>query len=121
MKTDVQRIAHYQDRMLSSLIDPVLAAVTADAVTNFSNYIVAFYPKQVQLREILAALPIPTTDYGAYEAYHGELYHVSTTTSGAGAVVMATILVTKYSAYLGVPAAATLKKIANDLYGIIVP
>jgi hypothetical protein len=41
--------------------------------------------------------------------------------SGAAAVTYATILVTKYTAWLGPGAAVTLKAIASGIYGIIVP
>lgn len=107
--------------MLSSLIDPVLSAVNQLAADNFTAYVLAFYPNQLTLRGILAALAIPTTDYGAYEAFHGEVYHVSKVASGTGAITMCTILVAKYQVFLGPGAASTLKKICNDIYGIIVP
>jgi hypothetical protein len=43
MKTDAQRIAHYNARMLSSLVDPTLSAVNTMAVENFSAYATDFY------------------------------------------------------------------------------
>lgn len=119
MKSDAQRIAHYNARMLSSLIDPTLSAMQTAAVANYSAYATDFYPYQQDLRAILNTLSIPTTTFFLYEAYNNELYHVSKVASGAPAVVMGTALVAKYTTMGG--AAATLKSIAVTLYNIIVP
>ena len=54
MKTCQQRIAKYTARMVSSLIDPVLAQVNTKAATNFSTYVMDFYPNQLALRTLLA-------------------------------------------------------------------
>lgn len=121
MKTDAQRIARYNSRMQSSLIDPTLSQINTLAKTNFAAYENDFYPRQLQLRVLLDGYGIPTTDYAAYEAYHGELYHLNKVAAGSSAITMATILVTKYEAWLGVPAAVNLKEIASTIYGIIVP
>lgn len=119
MRTDAQRIAAYNARMLSTLVDPALAAVNTMAVANFGAYATDFYAKQGVLRGILNGLGIPTAQYFAYEAFNGELYHVSKVATGASAVATATALVTKYTAMFLV--AANLKKIANDVYTIVVP
>jgi hypothetical protein len=119
MKTDAQRIAAYNARMLSTLVDPTLSAVNTMAVANFGAYATDFYPKQQQLRGILDAAGIATSQYFGYEAFNGEIYHVSKVSSGASAVVMATALVAKYVSMFLV--AATLKKICLDLYTITVP
>jgi hypothetical protein len=119
MKTTAQRIAHYNDRMLSSLLDPTLSAIQAMAVANFAAYANDFVPKQQQLRAILDDAGISTTKYALYEAFHGEIYHISKVASGDSAVVMASAMVVKYTTFGGV--AATLKKIAFDIYTITVP
>lgn len=123
MKTLQQRIAHYDARMQSSLIDPVLTARNAAAVANFTTYAVDFYPKQQALRAILVATATPTSDYAAYEAFHGKLYHLSKTTSGLGLVTVATVLIAywKAPARLGAGAEATLKLIAGTIYAIVIP
>ena len=119
MKTDAQRIANYNARMLSTLIDPTLAAVNNMAVANFGAYASDFYAKQGVLRGLLNGFGIPTAQYFAYEAFNGELYHLSKVATGASAVTTATALVAKYtSMFLN---AANLKKIANDVYSIVVP
>jgi hypothetical protein len=105
--------------MLSSLIDPTLSAVNTMAVANFAAYATDFYPKQVQLRTILDGLGVVAIRYAMYEAYHGELYHLSKVASGSSAVAQATVLVTKYTT-LGADV-PTLKQIALDIYAITVP
>jgi len=119
MKTDAQRIAAYNARMLSTLVDPTLSAVNTMAVENFGAYATDFYPKQQQLRAILDATGISTPAYFAYEAFHGEMYHLSKVASGTSAVVMASALVAKYVSMFLV--AATLKEIALTIYSITVP
>jgi hypothetical protein len=119
MKTDAQRIANYNLRMLSTLIDPTLAAVTTMAVANFGAYASDFYAKQGVLRGILNGFGIATSLYFQYEAFSAEIYHLSKVATGASAVTTATALVTKYTA-LFLPA-ANLKKICNDVYSIVVP
>ena len=123
MRTAEQRIAKYNARMVSSLIDPARAATTAAAQTNYAGYATEFVPKQQQLRQILDALGVDTAQYVFYEAYNGELYHVWKTSSGASAVIAATAIEGRWAhaARLGAGAAATLKAIANDIYNIIIP
>jgi hypothetical protein len=120
MKTDAQRIAAYNARMLSTLVDPTLSAVNTMAVANFSAYATDWYPKQQVLRGILDAAGIATPQYFAYEAFAGEVYHVSKVAGhGTSAVLMATALIAKYVAMFLV--AATLKKICLDCFTITVP
>ena len=119
MRTDTQRIAAYNARMLSSLIDPTLSAVQTMAVQNFAAYATDFYPKQQQLRAILDSSGIATTKYFLYEAFNGEMYHLSKVSSGTSAVAMASAFVVKYTTFGGV--ANTLKSIALTLYSIVVP
>jgi hypothetical protein len=120
MKSAQQRIAAYAARMVSSIIDPVLAVVKDKAQANFTTYVLDFYPNQLALRTLLADAGIPTVEYGAYEAYHGELYHLSKVTSGAGLVTAAQGLIDKWSdsAHLGAGAAVLLASIAADVYHI---
>jgi hypothetical protein len=121
MKTDAQRIAHYEARMMSTQIDPVLAAVNAKACQNFATYEIDFYPNQVALRNLLSAAGILPVKYGAYEAYHGELYHMSKVCQGDALVAAATILIDKWkdTAHLGAGAGVLLAQIATDIYHIV--
>lgn len=119
MKTDAQRIAAYNARMLSSLVDPTLSAVATMATANYAAYSTDFYALQAQLRALLDGYGISTSMYFGYEAFNGEMYHLSKTASGASAVLVATALVAKYVSYF--LDAAHLKDIAFTLYGIVVP
>lgn len=119
MKTDAQRIAHYNARMLSSLIDPTLSAMQTAAVGNFAAYTTDFYPKQQQLRTLLDGWGISTPVYFHYEAFNNEMYHISKVASGPSAVLMATALVAKYVSMFLV--AANLKEICLTVYSITVP
>lgn len=119
MKTDAQRIAAYNARMLSSLVDPTLSAIQTMAVANFGAYATDFYPKQQQLRVLLDGWGISTPAYFAYEAFNGEMYHLSKVASGDSAVLMATALVAKYVSMFLV--AVNLKEICLTIYTITVP
>jgi len=122
MRTAQQRIAKYNARMLSSLIDPTLSAMQALQAANFSAYELDFYPKQVAFRAVLATYSMPTPQIAAYEAFHGELYHLSKVTDGIMLTAAVTVLVAKWvdAAFLGAGSAAVLKDIANTVYGLII-
>lgn len=119
MKTADERITHYNNRMQSSQIDPVLAAVSDSAKANFAAYANEFVPLQEQLRNLLDAAGIPTTGYFKYEAFNGEMYHLWLTSAGDSAVATASALVAKYIAFGAVE--QTLIDIAANLYNIVVP
>ena len=118
MKTTAQRIAHYNARMLSSLVDPTLSAVSTLAQANFAAYVNDFVPNQVALRAILNDEGVPVIDVGAYEAFHGELYHLSQSYSGPALQAAFCILVAKWAdtAHLGASAQAILERIGADIY-----
>jgi hypothetical protein len=120
MKTDAQRIAKYNARMLSTLIDPVLSAVNAKACENFASYIIEFYPNQVATRTLLSAAGILPVKYGAYEAYHGELYKLTKVCDGPALIAAVQILIDKWSdtQHLGAGAAALLAQIAQTVYHV---
>lgn len=105
--------------MQSSLIDPVVAAIADEAKANFATYANEFVPMQQQLRALLNALSIPTIEFGWYEAFNGEFYHLWKTTDGPAAVTTGTALVAKWVA-LGATE-AVLKSIGTDLYNITIP
>jgi hypothetical protein len=123
MRTAAQRIAKYNARMLSSLVDPTLSAVNAQQQANFAIYQQDFYPKQVQLRSILSGYSMPAPMIFGFEAFHGELYHLSKVASGDILLAGATMLVTKWSdtAHLGAGNADVLKAIALAIYTLIIP
>jgi hypothetical protein len=123
MRTLAQRIAKYNAKTLNSITDPVLTAVQAQQVDNFTTYEMSFYPRQVQLRTILDSVGLSTSKFAGFEAFHGELYHLYKTASGPSLTASAIILVTKWSStpFLGAGNASVLKTICLSIYGITIP
>jgi len=123
MRTAAQRIAKYNARMVSSLLDPVRTALQTQQQNNYAAYATEFVPYQQQLRALLDGYGIDTSQYVFYEAYVGELYHVYKTSAGASAVIAATAIEGRWAhaSRLGVGAAARLKAIALALFNIIIP
>ena len=119
MRSAAQRIAAYDARMVSTLIDPVLVAVAPLAKANFDAYATEFAIKQEALRQLLNALSVPTTDFFTYEAFNGEIYHLWTVAAGEAAITTATPLVAKYVAW-GATELVCIQ-IASDLWNIVVP
>jgi hypothetical protein len=120
VRTTAQRIAKFNARMLSSLIDPVLSAVQSLASANYTTYVNAFVPKQVALRAVLNDEGVSVIQVAAYEAFHGELYHLTTQFAGPALQAAFCILVTKWSdaAHLGAGAETVLIRIGADLYAL---
>lgn len=117
MRSSKQRIDAYNVRSVSSLLDPARAASALLARRNYAAHANGFVPKQLALRELLNGQRIPTTDFFTYEAFNGQMYHVSRTTAGSAAVTVATALIAKYVA--GGADEDLLVQIAGDLWNII--
>jgi len=98
MKTAAQRIAHYEARMVSSLIDPVLNEVNAAAVANYTAYAVAFVPYQSQLQTQLDTDGILGPIRLLYEAYFGELWGLKQRMAGPALNAMGQVMHDKYEA-----------------------
>jgi len=120
MRTTAQRIAKYNARMLSSLVDPVLSAAQAQQQANFASYAIDFVPKQQGLRAIMSDEGISVYQMAGYEAFHGEVYTASKKYSGAALQAEFCILVAKWAdtAHLGAAAQAILERIGADLYSL---
>jgi len=118
MKGTAVRIAHFNARMLSSLVDPVLSAMSALAQANFAAYVNLFVPKQEALRVILNEEGVQVIDYAAYEAFHGELYALSTRFAGPALQAAYCILVAKWAdaSHLDAGAQTVLERIGLDIY-----
>jgi len=119
MRTAAQRIAAYRARMQSSLIDPVLQAISGLASANYAAYANEFVPKQQALRQLLDAAGYTANKYLIYEAFNAELYGVWRRLSGESLVAEADVLVDKYVAMGAVE--ATLRSIASSIWGITFP
>jgi len=118
VRTAAQRIAHYNARMQSTLIDPVLTAVNAAAVANYTAYAIEFVPLQSATNAQLDTDGITGAPRLMYHAYSGELYGLTKRFSGTALDAMAQIIHDKWEA-LGC-ATATLIDIASTVYGITV-
>ena len=118
MRTTAQRIDAYNARMLSSLIDPTLSAVSTLAQANYAAYVNVFVPNQVALRAILNDEGVQVIDYAAYEAFRGELFHLSVSFAGPALQAAFCILVAKWadSAHLDAAAQSILERIGLDIY-----
>jgi hypothetical protein len=123
MKPTSVRVAHYNNRMLSTSLDPTLAAVAVSAAANYSTFADDYGAKQEGLHAILDPAGVPLVSFAAYNAFNGRMYHFSKVTSGVSLVTIATALVAEWSAAarLGTGSATTLRKICLDLYQITVP
>lgn len=96
MRSAAQRIAAYNARMQSTLIDPALTAVNAQAQANYASYMADYYPYQVSLRAWLDTQAIGGAAAFIYEAFNNEMYSAYRRFSGTAFVTMATVLVDKY-------------------------
>jgi hypothetical protein len=119
MRSDVQRIANYNARNQSSLIDPTLTAVNPLAQANYQAYIAEYYPYQVQLRTILLDEGVKSYLYGMYEAMTGQFYHLWKVAMGNPGVADFTAVQEKWTAR-GTDATIS-KRIALDLFGVTIP
>jgi hypothetical protein len=117
------RIAHYNNRMLSTSIDPTIATAAALAIAHYKSFMDDFYVKQNGLHAILDPAGVPLVTFAAYQAFNGRMYHFSKVTAGAALTAIAVGLVAEWSLAnrLGAGSVATLKKICLDLYQITVP
>lgn len=113
------RIAHYNNRMSSSLLDPVFTAVADMAKAHYLVHAIDITQRQIDTVAILDTDGILGAFRFLYLAYSNQLYHLCKVYSGTPLVSEATTLCTKYTAQF--LAAATLKKIAHDVYAITIP
>lgn len=122
MRTAAQRIAKYNARMQSSLVDPTLSAVNVSQQANYQAYIEDFYAKQVAMRAVLDSYSIPMPMIAGFEAFHGEIYHLFKSVSGILLTAAMQVIVTKWAdaMHLGVGNKPVLIDICLTVYGIVV-
>ena len=120
MRTTAQRIAKYNARMMSSLVDPTLTAVQSIQQANFAAYADDFVPKQEALRVILSDEEVSVIDFASYEAFNGEVYSASKKYTGPALQAEFCILVEKWAdaAHLGATAQTILERIGADIYSL---
>jgi len=122
MRTDAQRIAKYNARVLSSLIDPTLSAMFTQQKANYAAHASAFYTKQQALRIIINAQTIPPWAVLGIEAFNGEMYKYSKQYAGAMLDSRALMLCNKWgdASHLGAALRPLLIDISLALYGAVV-
>lgn len=82
--------------MQSTLLDPVFAAVSAQAQANYASYTNQFYPYQVELRNWIDNKGIIGLSVFKYEALNGECYRDWRKFSGDSRIAAFTALKAKY-------------------------
>lgn len=86
MKTAATKIAHYNNRMTSSQIDPVLSAVNATAKANYAAHAIEYTPLLASVHNYLSTQGVPPESFFNYDGFAGEVFHVSKTCAGPAAV-----------------------------------
>ena len=122
MRTDAQRIAKYNARMLSSLIDPTLSVMFTQQKANYAAHTSAFYIKQQALRVILNSMAIAPWAVFGIEAWNAEMYKYSKQYAGALFDARALMLCNKWgdASHLGAPLRPVLVDISLALYNSVV-
>lgn len=120
MKSAAERIAHYNNRMTSSQIDPVLSAVNATAKANYAAHAIEWTDLLASVHSYLSAQGVNPASWFLYDGFAGEMYHlaVKVGATGAGAIAAANDLCVKWEALGG--GLPKLKGIAA-IFSIIVP
>jgi uncharacterized protein YaiE (UPF0345 family) len=119
MKDAAARIANYNARMVSSLIDPAYAARSTEAQANFATFATAQTNYQTDVASYLDIQGVKHESWFQYNAFAGEMYHVKSISQGAAAVAQATAIYNKVL-FLGL-SDVHMKAIANDVFGIVIP
>jgi hypothetical protein len=105
--------------MQSSLIDPVLSAVSTLQQANFAAYAIDFYPFQLLLRAWMNTEGISVFNMFRWEALNGECYRAYKSTSGAAAVAEFVALQVKYID-MGL-IAADIKAMMTAVWSVVIP
>ena len=117
-----KRIARYNARMVAANIDPVRLAVITAQKANFAAYATEYTEIQTRLRDALGSYGIPVIQYAAYEAFAGQLYHLTKKFTGLTLTAAWTQLVDKWSddAHLGTGSSVFLNMIVVDVFHLTV-
>lgn len=120
MVSAADRILHFNNRLTSSQIDPVLAAVNASAKANYAAHAIEWTDLLASVHNHLNANGVNPASWFLYDGFAGEMYHlaVKVGATGAGAIAAANSLCLKWEAFGG--GLPRLKAIAG-LFDITVP
>lgn len=86
MESAADRIEHYNNRMTSSQIDPVLSAVNTTAKANYAAHAIEYTPLLASVHNYLSTEGVDPAAFFNYDGFAGECYHVSKTCAGASAI-----------------------------------
>lgn len=116
-----ERIAHYNNRMVSSQIDPVLAAVNVTAMANYAAHAIEWTALLAAVHNHLAANGVNPASWFLYDGFAGEMYHLvnKTGVTGAAAIAAANDFCVKWEALGG--GLARLKAICAAVFSVVVP
>lgn len=118
MVSAATRITHYNNRMVSSIVDPAYAAVNAAQKINFAEYAIEYVAKQQLVHQYLDSEGALPSEYFNYNAFAGEMYHIYGHFSGAAAVAAASDFVLKYT---GMGCTVIRLKAIAAIFNIVVP
>jgi hypothetical protein len=119
MKSLAEKIANYEARMQSSLIDPAYAARNADAQTNYGAYATEYTAIQQSLHQYLDTAGVRLESYFQYNAFMSECYHISKRAAGLTATANMSAVAAKYI-QLGL-SDIHVKAIALALFTVVIP
>jgi len=105
--------------MQQSLIDPVLTAVNAQQLANYTAYAIEFQPFQTELRNWLNAKGIGVFEYFKWEALNMECYRAWRHFSGPSREAEFVTLQTKYTSWGLV--AADVKTMVLAVWSVTIP
>jgi hypothetical protein len=120
MVSAADRILHYNNRMTSSQVDPVLSAVNATAKANYAAHAIEWTDLLATVHAHLSANSVNPSSWFLYDGFAGEIYHlaVKVGATGPAAVAAANDLCLKWEAFGG--GLPRLKAICG-LFDITVP
>jgi hypothetical protein len=121
VKDDAARIATYVAKTVPTTVSLKVAAMLTTMKSSFAIAAATFVAKEIAIQGVLNGLgTVPTIQYPFYLNFGREIWGLSTRgIAGPGLLAMSISLEDKYEGY-GL-AAATLKKIALDVFTLIIP
>lgn len=122
MNDDARRIAQYNAKTVATTVGLKVASLLPTMKTAFATQCASFVAKEIAIQGVLNAVPagVPTIQYPFYLNYGREIWKRERNgITGPSALMHAISLEDKYEGY-GL-AAVTLKKIALDVFSMIIP
>jgi hypothetical protein len=103
MVSAADRIIHFNNRMTSSQVDPVLSAVNATAKANYAAHAIEWTDLLATVHAYLSAQGVTPSSWFLYDGFAGEIYHlaVKVGATGTSAVNSANDLCLKWEAFGG--------------------